>query len=274
MRTPFKNRIFLTLFSALIAVSGIMTSPAQARIDIVPQKIVVESRDRSGELTILNLFKEPSTFRMDIVHYAQDENGAYKKLNAPLNPAFDPASIVRFSPRQFTLQPGGRQKVRLSIRKPANLPEGEYRFHIKSLRVAQPNLDNLDDGIYMHANIGVTIPVIIRHGNTSATAKISNARIVEPARTAAGKTELQFTLNREGNASTVGEAKVLWQPANGKQILIGELNHLNVFTEVNTRNVKIPLDNLPYGAGTITVRYQHAQGKNKGEIYDEVSFAR
>ena len=85
----------------LFLVPVMVTPMAQARIDITPQKIVIDSRQRGGEFTILNLFDVENTFRIDLLNLHQDENGVYTTLEGPLNPAFDPSKIVRFSPRQF-----------------------------------------------------------------------------------------------------------------------------------------------------------------------------
>ena len=244
---------------------------AEARIDIVPRKIVIENRERSGELTILNLTGQQSTFRMDLISFSQNENGIYTELETPLNPAFDPSTVVRFSPRQFTLPPGGRQKIRLSLRKPANLPDGEYRFHIKALSLAQPDPD-LPDGVYMHANIGVTIPVVVRHGNTEARASLSDIKLVAPNKTERNRPELHLTINREGTESAIGNLEVFWQANGQKEKKIGNMGHTNVFTEINQRFVKIPLTEMPSGNGTITVRY--SKELNEGEIYDEVSLQR
>jgi hypothetical protein len=243
-----------------------------ARIDIVPRKIIIESRERSAELTILNLANEVSTFRMDLLSFRQHEDGVYEELETPLNPSFDPSSIVRFSPRQFTLKPGGRQKVRLSLRKPANLPEGEYRFHIKALRLAQPDLERLNSGIYMHANIGVTIPVVVRHGNTQTQATISDVKLVSAAQSGKNRPELHLDINREGNESAIGKIEIFWE-ANGQgKKKIGNMGHLNVFTDISKRSVKVPLTEMPSGTGTITVRYLNEL--QEGKFYDEVSLQR
>lgn len=264
--------IFLLSFMSIITFSN----SVQARIDIVPRKIIIENRERSGDLTILNLTNEVSTFRMDIVSFRQNENGIYEELEAPLNPAFDPASIVRFSPRQFTLKGGGRQKVRLSIRKPANLPDGEYRFHIKALRLAQPD-PNLPNGVYLHANIGVTIPVVVRNGDTSVQARISDVKLVGPSKTEKNRPELHLQINRQGTESAIGTLAVFWKPQGSSERKIGNIGNMNVFTDVDKRFVQIPLTEMPYGKGTITVRYLKDSDKtdsDKGEVYDEVSLQR
>ena len=246
----------------------IIPSHSWAMIDIVPQKIVMEARDRGGDFTILNLFNKPGTFRIELINYEQNENGIYKKLKAPLNPDFDPQKYVRFSPRQFSLPPGGRQKVRLSLRKPSDLPEGEYRFHVKAYRFADANdIDSQNGAVKLLMNTGVVIPVVVRHGNTHSNAKIRNAHFVDTNKNL--KKELHLDILREGSASTIGKIEVLWKKNNNEQEKIGEVSNAYVFTDVTKRKFKIPLHKTPPTEGAVLVRYYDDSNKKK-KIFDEV----
>jgi len=249
----------------------IAPSISWAMIDITPQKIVMETRDRSGEFTILNLYKKTGTFRIELLNYEQNENGIYKKLDTPLNPDFNPKRIVRFSPRQFTLPPGGRQKIRLSLRKPSDLPEGEYRFHVKAYRFSQEEEQSTNQSsgsINISTNMGVVIPVVVRHGKTFSDAKIHNASFVDAQQGKAHKKELHLDILREGSASTVGKLEVIWKRENNKKEKIGEISNANVFTDVEKRNFKIPLLKTPNDNGVVFVRYFDAIKEEK--IFDEV----
>lgn len=246
-----------------------MSLPAEARIDIVPQKIVIESRERNGELTVLNLMGVAGTFRIEIVNFVQDEDGVYQAIEEPLDSNFNPKNIVRVSPRQFRIEAGGRQKIRVSLRKPADLAEGEYRFHIKAIRLAQDDERRAGDpnGVSIIANIGVTIPVIVRHGQTESNAKLSDVKIVEASKTRNNQPELQMKIERSGNASTLGMVEVLWVNSSNQAKRIGRIKNMNIFTDIEKRFVKIPLSEMPVG-GTIQVRY--VDGVNKGNVFDEV----
>ncbi|HPF78425.1 MAG TPA: hypothetical protein PLF01_03935 [Alphaproteobacteria bacterium] len=263
------KKYFWTLFLIGLFVS----IPVQARIDIIPQKIIIENRERNGEITILNLFDVKGTFRVELVNFSQNQDGIYQKLQAPLNAAFDPEEIVRVSPRQFTLDPYGRQKIRLSLRKPADLPEGEYRFHVKATRLAQDDERKPENkqSVGVIANIGVTIPVVVRHGNVSATAKIDNVSLVQSTQTKTGKPELHLDITRSGNASTMGVLEVLAEDADGKDRRIGRITNMNIFTDIDKRTVEVPLYETPGADTRLIVRYY--DDKKKGQIYDEASLS-
>ena len=238
-----------SLFTGLLLVI-FFAQPALARIDIVPRKIVMDPRDRSAELTVLNLMGEPGTYRVDIVNFQQNTDGTYTTLESPLNQAFNPEEAVRFSPRQFSLPVQGRQKIRLSLRKPANLPEGEYRFHVQVMRLADARPSQaVEPGqgarLSVQMNMGVTIPVIVRHGGVAlATAKISNPRLVT-TNTESERPELQMTITRQGNASTIGSLEAFWVPASGEPESISYIDNMNIFTEVSQRQVSLPLKKFP-----------------------------
>lgn len=205
-----------------------------------------------------------------MVHFSQNEKGVYNELDAALNPDFIPEDIVRFSPRQFRIAPGGHQKVRLSLRKPASLPEGEYRFHVKAIRLMSDTdrkLESVDD-VSIIANVGVTIPVVVRHGLTDATASLSDVSLKTPEETKNKKPAVDVLVTRQGNASTIGAVEVMWQPQTGGVRKIGRIKNLNVFTDIERRYVRIPLSEMPSGRGMLKVKYVDAF--NQEMIYDEV----
>lgn len=260
-------KYFISIFICSILFAII---PAQARIDIVPQKIIFDSRDRNAELTVLNLLDIGGLFRIELISFRQDENGIYQKLEQPLDLNFNPKDIVRISPRQFSIEPGGYQKVRLSLRKPSDLPAGEYRFHVKAIRLAQEDERRSGDpnGVSVIANIGVTIPAIVRHGEVFSDATLENVQIISPRNTKSGKPEMQLMIERTGNASTIGALEVFWREGAGQVEQIGRIKNMNIFTDIDRRNVTIPLIKMPEGPGIVQVRY--SDGIKKGHVFDEI----
>lgn len=263
------SRFFVFIFAVLF----FFVQPAEARIDLLPRKIVMQPRDRSAEITVLNLSQEPTTFRIELVNYKQDENGIYETLSTPLNPAFDPEKIVRLSPRQFTLPAEGRQKVRFTLKKPADLPVGEYRFHIKVVEIGQQKKAVPEKGatINVKMNVGVVIPVVVRNGEVDVTAKLADPKIVTTG-TESGQPELNIRINRQGLSSAVGVLKVFWEPAGGEAKQIGYISNMNVFSEAAGRNMRVPLSEVPSGSGKLLIQYiDDVDGGNKGKIFDEIA---
>ncbi len=258
----------LCLFLSLLFV--IPLSSAEARIDIVPQKIIVESRERGGEVTILNLSNEESSYRITLKNLQQNIDGIYTDIKQPLNSQFDPEKIVRFSPKQFTLPPRGKQKIRITLRKPSDLEQGEYRFHLQALQHRRPQdlkLEENSKAVVLKMNTGISIPVIVRHGITSSGAQLGQPSFISANQTKSEKPELHMSISREGNASTVGLLQVLWQPTGENARRIGRITNLNIFTEIDKRNIKLPLSEMPVGSGKIYIRFVGEDGS----IFDEIS---
>ncbi len=259
-------RKLLMIFAVLTA----SATSAQARVDILPHILVIEGRERTTELTILNLSEELNRYGLKVIHYRQNEDGTYKILEAPLDPLFDPEQIARISPKEFTLEGGGRQKIRIAMRKPSDLPEKEYRFHLVATgyEIDDPKAPPPpgDISVSMKINVGVAIPVIIRHGDLSATGKLKDFNLKAASQTESGKPELAFTATREGNSSTLGRVEVAWAPDGQNYKDIGFITNFNLFTEITERYGAVPLDVFPSG-GSIRILYTDTESK---EIYDEI----
>lgn len=248
------------LLSFLLVVFTFAAVPAHAsRINLLPNKILLQDRERSADLTLFNLTNKTTIARIEILSYRQKPTGEYEVLETPLNPAFDPESVIRLSPRQFTLPPGGRQKVRMSIQKPADLPPGEYRFHIKAISYDQEDFSvrrREVEGTEMQIkmNLGVVIPVIVRHGDVTSTAKLENVSLTTDPQTGGGPA-LKIDVVRTGTAGVTGKI----QAFNAQMREIGILSNVNVFSEINRRTLVMPLKEMP--TGNIHLRYTDDMGK-------------
>lgn len=240
-----------------------------ARVDILPRKIVLNDRQRSADLTLLNLGDKPGVVRITLISYAMGEDGNYKELDVPLNPAFDPETLVRISPKQFTLPAGGRQKVRLSIQRPAELPDGEYRFHVKALSYDEEDFSVRRAPVkgnttMIKTNIAVAIPVVVRKGELTTGAKIGNISYLSAEQTETKQPSLKMDVQRTGTAGTMGTLRA-YTDADGPRE-IGVLNNVNVFSEIKSRSVIMPLKEVPVG----NIRLQYTNDFGDKGILDEV----
>lgn len=236
------------------------TTIAEARIDILPRMVVVDSRNKSGELTILNMSDEATAYRIELLSMRQDTEGVYTELEAPLSPFFDPEDHVRFSPRQFTLPPNGRQKIRVSIRRPKDLPEGDYRFHVRATEVPlerKPSYDYAEQEdikgqhLSIAVNIAVAIPVVVRSGKAEISGEMKNFTLLSESETDNGRPQILFETHRQGNVSLLGKFSLFWTPEGGKKERIGYISNLNIFSEVDHRKTKLNLSKMPTGNGKL-----------------------
>ncbi len=259
------------LFAFLLSFIALVPD-AHARVDLVPRIVVMQDRDRAAEMTVLNLSNETRDVEIDILDYRQlPPAGNYESLTTLLNPDFNHADIVRFSPRTFVLGPLGKQKVRISLRKPADLPEGEYRFHPRALSYPHnPKKAEAGDRMRVQVgmNVGIAIPVIVRNGDLKVESKLSDFELLSPQQANMNKPALKFIAHREGTASSIGEIHIQWAKEGTDFQEIGILTNFNVFTELTERVAIVPLSAFPT-SGTMKVTYTDSV---TGKIYDEIIF--
>jgi hypothetical protein len=84
---------------------------------------------------------------------------------------------------------------------------------------------------------GIMIPIIVRTGDLSEQTSISNTHLVE----AQGKRAIGFTINRSGGRSVYGGIDIFLE-GSGSPRKIGGIRGLGVYTEIDHRDVVIPLD--------------------------------
>lgn len=174
------------------------------------------------------------------------------------------ATMVRFAPRQVTLQPGESQKVRVAVQKPPGLQAGEYRSHIQFEAVPQgssaPAISRADSLVIRFNVIGaVTIPVIVRQGQLSASATFDRVSFAEGT--------LNASLRRSGDRSLRGDLTVyLVGQAGKKRLEVGKLREFAVYVPNEFRLVRIPLKLPPSAKGKLQVVFEEIGiGKARAE---------
>ena len=250
-------------------------APAKADLALTPVRVVFEGRERSAIVELLNLTDHTNTYRMQWLHMKAKPEGGYETefLKGPDTDPHSVANMVIFTPRQVTIEPHGHQVVRLSLRRPADLPPGEYRAHMALIRVANdevsqdPNAKGVE--LSMNVNIGFSIPVIVRSGDDKNLKVSLNAPKLELLSNK--KPSLKLDVTRDaGTFSSYGSLKVLWQPPKGAEKEIGELNNVALYPEIKQRHVNIPLNDNPT-SGTVKVVYL-GKYESDGKTWAETTF--
>ena len=275
MTSSLMTKTKLAILAAALALTGIAAdvTPAQADVMIMPTRIAFKDRDRMKSLTMANTSEERATFRLTFYHQTQQPDGSYRPDKADEVQQYDLSKMMQFSPRQVDLQPRGKQSVRLSVRRPENLPDGEYRTHLKLERLPPPaQKEPLKKGaaVALAINVSFSIPVMLRKGVYDAKAKISNFRYI-PSPDGNKPAKVNFTLDRTGKYSTLGNIKIYWTPPGGKERQVGIRNGVNVFPEVSQRKLDIDLTEKGISGGKMRVVYDGADA-DQGILFDEKSF--
>lgn len=216
---------------------------------VAPTRILFDGNRRSSEVTLVNIGANTATYRISLTHLRMTPEGELVEIPEATSADRIADELVRFSPRQVTLEPGVAQTVRIQLRKPAELEAGEYRSHLLFRAVPPPELltsienerTETESGLSIRLIpiYGVSIPLIVRHGETGANASISDVRL-------AGVPEgtpptVTFKLHREGNQSVYGNLRVSFRPRSGPEAVLGMIGGVAVYTPLAYREVQIPL---------------------------------
>lgn len=285
----------IVLIAVLIAGIGLPALPVNATLLIMPIHLILTDRDRTGNITLFNTSGEESVFRIGWRYQKQLESGAYEVSDTPFDPEHDLSKIAIFSPRQVTLQPGQKQRIRVSIRRTPDMKDGEYRAHLALMRVgdssgeAGPEPAEAADApakpqkpsgetkvkIGLKMNVSYSLPIVLRQGTYNTTASIESARLLPPPPSAtAGKNDklrLNVVLTRTGDYSTFGKILVYWTAPGQAEKQIGIANNVNILPEITRRSVDITLTEPGIPAGTLRVVYE-GEVKEKGVTLDEKTF--
>ncbi len=247
--------------AAVVAVAPLLPalSPASAGVGdllVAPTRLVLTG-GRSAEVILNNIGDEPATYRISAEFRRMTEDGLLEEVADPSGSEKAARDMIVFAPRRVTLAPREPQSVRIAARPPRDLPDGEYRVHLlfRAVPPAAPVASAASapaKGLSFKLTpvYGVTIPVIVRLGNLSVKAGISNVRLVKQG----GKPAVAMELSRAGERSTFGEVRVL-KPGVKDPIALGRA--IAVYTEIGRREALVPVDEAFTGdlAGPVTVQY-------------------
>jgi P pilus assembly chaperone PapD len=238
----------------------------QARADLMlhPTRVVFDKNQRAAQIELINNGAEPATFRLSLVNRRMGETGELKAVDTPGPGELFADQMLRFSPRQVTLQPGTAQTVRLMLRKPADMADGEYRSHLHfeklpdvegSNSVESQAKPSKEIGIVLTALVGASVPVIVRHGDTAATVALSRLELAGTA--AAPLLAMQFA--RSGNASVYGDLTATFTPRGGAEQQLGKMGGIAVYAPNPLRQAKMALQppaGLKLANGTLLLTFR------------------
>lgn len=229
------------LLTLALTIYFVPLSHAAGELLISPTRVVFEKRTRTASVSLVNAGNETYTYRIEFVQRRMKPNGGFEEIKKAGPGEQFSADMIRFSPRQVTLQPGQAQSVRLMLRKPPKLEDGEYRSHLlfraipkaSTSSVSQLNNDPKAISIQLTPIVGISIPVIVRHGQTQVTTTINKLRYFEKNST------VLFDLMRKGNASVYGDITILFKDQSGHSSVIRKVNGLAVYTPNKSRRMNI-----------------------------------
>lgn len=281
--TRFANIFWGFLAFVIIPLTAITigAKPAQADLLVSPLRVSFEGRDRQAVVTLINNSNITNTYRIEWRMFRMGADGKYQDVPEGDTSDFamrarKMAELVRFSPRQVTIEPGGRQRVRLSLRRSEELETGEYRAHLSFSKLPEAKEEKAEgEGIQfkLYVNLSFTIPVLYSHGDKDVDVEIESATFKPPSEETGQKYALNIKLNRTGTHTSYGRLQAYWTPEGStKEQKVGLINNVAIYSERPDRVMQMPLTtDAAIRGGRIRVIYE-GDAEFKGRVWDEKTF--
>lgn len=274
----------LFVFSVTCFVASQSFAIAGANLMVTPSRVVFEDRTRTAQVTLLNTGDETGSFRISFIRQQMTESGEFIRVEANEKGKYSD-QMIRYSPRQVTLPAGQSQVVRLMLRKPRDLEAGEYRSHMLFQMIPKASKSSIDSAMNTNTKgitieiipiVGVSIPVIARHGKLESRLKLENARI-NPATENNPKPSISVNMLRNGNQSIYGDFRAIFTPNDGSDpIVIALVNGVAVYTPNSLRQFAIPLSiplETPLKEGKVRILFLESGKDEKTGLIAETNFA-
>ncbi len=108
------------------------TAPALAGdLLVAPTRVVLDGA-RGTEVILNNIGSQTATYRISLELRRMNADGSLDELDAASPNDHDATTLgmISYAPRKVVLPPNQPQAIRIGIRAPAGLPDGEYRAHM------------------------------------------------------------------------------------------------------------------------------------------------
>jgi len=252
----------------LFVVTFLLSLDSAANLLITPSRVIFEDRTRTSQVTLVNKGTETTTYRISFIRQNMTEDGKFVPVEDNEQGMYSD-KMVRYSPRQITLTPGQSQIVRLMLRKPRDLADGEYRSHMLLQALPKTTKSDISKAVEENSGeisveittiIGVSIPVIVRSGKLSANLELSNARYVKSIDSNI-RSSVSLVMNRTGNKSVYGDFRVTYYDGSGQELVVGSVNGVAVYTPNTVRTFQIPIntpDGINYSKGRFHISYSES----------------
>ncbi len=227
--------VFLSSYLLLIAQS------AFANINMSKNRLFFDSNQRGNSLQLRNAGANTMNYTASLHLVEMTEDGSLQRVKDATDSAI---KMIRFSPKRGSIKPGDAQVVRFAVRRSPKLASGEYRA-VFSLVSAIDNTS--ESSVSLNTKLAYNMPVIVRHGETTATTALEKPRLVMQGDVP--HIELWQTL--EGNRSLFGNFII----TDENQKEIGSIKRVAMYSQLSQRKVVIPLRENVNG-GNVYIKYQ------------------
>ncbi|MDD9911808.1 MAG: hypothetical protein OXR68_07450 [Alphaproteobacteria bacterium] len=265
-------RFILLLCVMAVIFSG--TSWANALLYVAPSRVVIKGDSRTEVVSVTNKSDQVRRYKIKFIDQVMGANGVTQPQET-----FDYSSkrMVRFMPREITLKPGERQLVRLMVRRPKDLADGDYHTHmlfeeeqLTAEELASEDLGGNAVKFEVGAIYSVAVPVVVQKGKVFYEVSLLGAEVVKDEK---GKSFLQAHVARQGNSEGYGALYTKFIGEDGTEKKLSSPQSIRLYREVDEVRLAVritevqDLDSL--GKGKIVLTLRAGMGEEKpvlGEV--------
>lgn len=243
--------LYRHIYMIVIAITLFIVLPsnslqAQGSLLLTPKRIIFEGNKTSESINLANSGTDTARYVISLVDLRMNEDGSFEEISQADAWQISAEPYLRYFPRTVTLAPNEAQVIRVQYNRQAQMAPGEYRSHIYVRALSTPTpLGEKDPeqtasiSVKLQPVFGISIPVIIRVGETNATAFFSGISLETPD---SASYALSMVLNRTGNMSIYGNIIVRYITPNGISTVVATVKGLAVYTPNKLRRIQLPLD--------------------------------
>jgi hypothetical protein len=253
----------ISLYFMLVAIS------AQAQLQVFPLRTVLTETERVAQLSLRHNGEQAKTYKISTIFYRMHPDGSLEKVTEAKPEEKSAAEYFRFSPKQVILEPDKEQVVRLMLRKPADLAEGDYRAHLyfeeaedqpgEAPEALKPN----ETKTLIKARLAIGVPVVVRIGKPVVQVEISELTVEKPKDTEAFA---QFKMKSTGSGIAYGNFRTFLTTPKGERKEFGKV--VGVSSYIPERMVNFPLksNDIPAGSKLELEFYENSEIEDEAKV--------
>lgn len=232
------NRYVLSVISFMLLMASSFSSQG---VSLTSYRLYLDDNNRSESFIIFAKGNVPEKCTLKLKHFNFDDVGNMTLHKDEKIPDNSSKPWIRYSPKNFTVQPRSPQTIRFTMRRKPNTEANEYRSYLAvSCKDVKEEIikENTSGGptVTVQPNLVQNVPIIVRTGPLQATAQFDDIEVKDGV--------VSANLKRTGERSVYGRLSLV-NNKTGKEYRY--LSSLSVYTETSTYNFKFGVkgDNMP-----------------------------
>ncbi len=221
-----------------------LISVADTILFVSPLRVVIKSEEKSAVVGVTNKSDKTRKYLISFIDQKMNSHGTTEIVETF---PYSAKRMLKFMPRSVMLEPGQRQVVRLMVRRPSTLPDGDYHTHM--LFEEEPMNNEEKEQVKMQkgsfamdigAVYGVGIPIVVQQGNVHGIVSFKEAVVVKGI--SPKPNMLEVGVKHEGNGEAFSHLEAFYVDSTGQHLEKAiNARNLRLYREVEDAKIRIPM---------------------------------